>query len=217
MIKTINTILLAFALLFITACDSRSHEEQNVLQTLENYKQSILANKGSESASYVSSNTIDYYAKMIKLTLYESEESVRSKSFIDRLFILRLRAEFNATDLQQMTGKELFIYSVDHDWIGRDAVETIQITNIVITGDKATSKLVVNGQTAPFGFSFYYENNAWKLDLPSSFPFMNMALVQSIKDSGYTEEQFLNLILSDLGYPGGLSDNLWTPLLPTQE
>ena len=204
--------------LFMIGCNANSDNLKTEIKLVENsfsvYKDAILSSDGPSSTKFVSSKTFAYYSQMRDLALNSTKLELEQKNLLDRMIVLRLRAEFNGDKLNDMTGKGIFVYAVNNHWIG-DEVKSLQIRDIKITGDRANSKISQNGQSSPIGFTFYNEEGSWKIDLTSIFLASNSAFVKNAKDAGMTENQMLDYVFRALGYEKGLSDDLWLPLNPS--
>jgi len=205
--------LLIFALtLLIISCNNQTKDDQiDVKECFEGYKSSILASKGDEAVKWVDKNTLNYYDKMLKLSISGDSATVNNLGILDKLTVLTVRHRIPKEEVLKMDGNSFFIYAINSGMVGKNSVMTIEIGDIEISGDFAKGQILANGQKASLYFQFNKENNKWKIDITSIFSASIVGLKQVIKNNGLTENDF---ILNGLeGLTGRRPDlSIWRPL-----
>lgn len=166
--------------------------KKGVIACFERYQQAILTDRGADAADEVDSRTIAYYDKVLTLVHTADSTATDDLPLMDKLFVLLMRAEASAEELARMKdGRGVFIYAVQNGMVSKGSVAGASVKDVTLKGDFATSILVVNGNEAPFGFDFYLENGAWRIDLTSIFMIASLGFQQAIDNSGMGTNEFL--------------------------
>ena len=169
-----------------------------VHESFEQYRTAILAEDGETAVQYLNQTSINYYDDMLNDALYLKESEFEERTILDKLMILRLRMNFTAKELKKMNGRELIVYSIQKGWIGKSSVINIEISEETkIKGDWATIEVMQNGQGSGLNFIFQKENDIWKLDIKEIFKISNMTLAYLVKQSDYTEKEFIEMLLEN--------------------
>ncbi len=169
-----------------------------VHESFEQYRTAILVGDGETAVQYLNQASINYYDDMLKDALYLKESEFEERTILDKLMILRLRMNFTAKELKKMNGRQLIVYSIQKGWIGKSSVINIEISEeIKIKGDWATIEVMQNGQSSGLNFIFQKENDIWKLDIKEIFKISNMTLAYLVKQSDYTEKEFIEMVLEN--------------------
>ncbi len=182
--------------------------------SFNNYKKSILEGQGKEAVKYVNSKTIEYYDKELDLVINGDSSAINSLGVIDKLTVFVARHRVPKKDLLKMTGRDFFIYAVDHGMIGKNTVVTVQIGDVTVEGSFANGQMISNGQKTPLYFQFSQEENEWKVDLTSIFPQTNMALTKMISEQGLSDNDFIFQTLESLT-GRKIANDIWMPLNKT--
>ena len=111
-----------------------------------------------------------------------------------------------------MTGESLFVHAVNQGWIGKESVINNDIGDITVSGTHATGVHVSEGKASPFKWVFSLENGKWRLDLTSMMPIGDQALKQVIRESGFSEDEFLTTVLESVSGKK-VADTVWDPLI----
>src|SRR5688572_23627540 len=159
-------------------------DQDLVKKCFTNYKQAILEGRGNDAANQVDSKTIQYYGKELNLALTGDSATVNELNLLDKVTVLMVRHRIPVGQLVTMTGRDLFIYSVDNGMIGKNSVMTIELGDVKVEGNFANGQMVSGGQKTPLYFQFKKEGNEWRIDLTSLFVPSNMALTKMIEDQG---------------------------------
>ena len=167
-----------------------------VHESFELYREAILAGDGEMAVQYLNQASMDYYDDVLKAALYLKESEFEKRTILDKMMILRLRMNFTAKELKNMNGRELIVYSIQKGWIGKSSVVNIELSEETkIKGDWATIEVLQNGQGSDLNFIFQKENDIWKLDINEIFKITNMTLAYFVKQSDYTEKEFIEMVL----------------------
>ena len=185
-------------------------EVKAVKASFDNYKQAILNDRGEEAVQYVDSRTIKYYGEVLDKVKHADSATVNALALMDKVMVFSVRHRTTKEDIMSFDGKSLLVYAIRSGMVGKNSVVNSSIGEVTIEGTFAKGQYVSNGQKAPFNFSFYKEDNGWKVDLTSVFPTTNMVFRKLVDESGQTENDFLFSILETLTgkRPG---DEIWIP------
>jgi len=193
---TLTTLTLLFALTI--SMFGQKSEEKLVKEAFDNYKSSILNDKGEEAVKYVDSRTIKYYNDMLDLVRHGDSAKVEALSILDKVMVFSIRHRASREDILSFDGRTLLIYAIKSGMVGKNGVANLSIGDVTPTENFAKGQFVVNGQKAPLYFHFYKEEEKWKIDLTSLFQVSTTAFKKMVDDSGQTENEYLFSILEML-------------------
>ncbi len=197
---------------FATFSFSQTSEDTLVRAAFERYRSNLLNDRGIEAVKDVDSKTIQYYTDLLELTKTADSTKIETLSIIDKMSVLLMRLKIPKQELLSFTGRDLFIYSVDHGMVGKGGVSRSTIGKITIDGDFAVAQLEGKAAPSQIHFEFHKENEEWKLDLTSIFPMAIIVFDKLIADSGKSENEFLLLIL-EAAAGKKVTPETWRPLL----
>lgn len=183
-----------------------------IITTFNNYRDALLNEDSDAAYNSIDSKTKKYYQKILNTVLYGKAEEVKQMSSIDKIFIIRSRHQIPPEELTTFNTESYFKYAVERGWIDKSSVTEIELADIVVEGDTATTKIKKNGQIVPFGFTFRKENNQWKLDLTSIFSISNLAFQKAIEESGMSEDEFV-FYLVEVVSNSTVNNSVWNPIL----
>ena len=207
-----RTFSLFFTILICSVMTPVHANTDAVSVAFEKYKSAILASDSETAYRMIDSNTKSYYKEIIKIILYADESQSKTLPPLAKIALIQGRHQIPKDELITMNAETYFKYSVEQGWIGKNSVSDMQIADIVISHDIATSKILKGGQTAPFGFTFRKEENAWKIDLTSILPRSDQAFKQVIQSSGKNENDYIFAIIEKLSGKK-VQKSVWTPPL----
>ena len=167
--KTMKTNVIFIFLFALTLLQYTYASNQEVTQSFNDYRTAILNADAHAAYNLVDSNTKKYYSEMLKAVLYANAEQSKAMPSLAKLFILQCRHRIPEDSLTSFNGESFFKYLVMNGWIGKNSVSGLEITDISINENTATSKIKKGDKIAPFGFKFKKEELAWKIDLTSIF------------------------------------------------
>jgi hypothetical protein len=204
-----------FGLLFLgllcSGCNYKS-DLACVQEAFDGYKKAILANDGAGAVKWVSQSTLDQYQKYVDLAKHAKQEELKSLSLIDKLVVFRIKLRIPDDQWKDLTGKKVFVYAVEHDWIGKQGVRVTRIRDIDASGSEGSAQVVIREMKTPFRYRFVKEDDGWKFDLASSMDVLNQAFKSQLKQlgGGLTEEQLLfRMIESTRGK--NYTKDVWEP------
>ncbi|WP_375561779.1 hypothetical protein ACE193_04290 [Bernardetia sp. OM2101] len=194
---TTKTKILTILLLLITVqlTYGQKSEEKKVKKSFDNYKTSILNDKGKDAIKYVDSRTIQYYSDILELVKTADSTKIESLSILDKLMVFSIRHRVSKEDILSFDGKSLFIYAIKSGMVGKNSVANNSIGEVIVEDNFAKGEFVANGQKAPFYFHFYKEQGKWKIDLTSIFPISTIAFKKMADDSGENQNDYLFSLL----------------------
>ena len=169
-------------------------DKSKIALSFENLKAALLNEDGNETIKYVNSRTINYYAGILKKARTLDSIETEKLPMLDKAFVFITRHNSLKDKMEFMTDTSFFIYAVEHRMVGSigSPVGGANLDTITINKDSARAQLMVNDQRTGFPtLSFYKENNYWKVDLISLFPFSYLGMAWMVKNSGLSETRFL--------------------------
>lgn len=186
-------------------------EEKLVIKSFDNYKATILNDKGEEAVKYVDSRTIKYYSEILELVKTADSSKIETLSILDKLMVFSIRHRTPKEDILSFDGKSLFVYAIKSGMVGKNSVANSSIGEVIIESDFAKGQFIANGQKAPFFFHFYKEEGQWKIDLTSIFQVSTMALKKIADERGENQNDYLFSLLEMLtGRKPGIE--IWRPI-----
>jgi hypothetical protein len=204
--------LMVVALLFAAQGTERPADAVN--DAFEQYKSAVLANEGHVAAQVVNEATIAYFEEITQLAVCGSSSEVAARSAIDRMQIAIMRHRIPAKQLVNMSGRESFVYAVDHGWVGKNTIELIELGGMKVSEDVVEASIVLNGKTLPgAGFRFVKEDGSWKFDLVPVLASGESSLRRLAETRGVPEN---DLILQLLEAVSGVrpGSQIWEPVAP---
>ncbi len=187
------------------------NQEDLVKEAFNNYKSSILNDKGKDAVNYVDTNTIKYYEKVLELVKNADRKEISSLSLLDKLMVVLIRHTISKEDIFSFDGRRLLIYAIENGMVGKDSVMNSSIGKVSIDENFAKGEMLVNGKKNSVYFHFYKESGVWKVDLTSIFDVSNMAFKKMVEKSDQTEDDFIFLIIESSSGKKPNS-NIWEPI-----
>lgn len=161
------------------------------------YRDALLEDNGSKAAELVDAGTIKYYDEMLAHALNIPRQNLLQLDFTSKFMVLRIRHEFNKSQIEKMTGRELLVIGVERGWTSKSWVSKVkQLVNIKVELDKASASIPL-APNIPI-FHFLNESGQWKLNLLPILEMFNVAIKLQVTKSGLTEEEFIMRLLSTL-------------------
>ena len=194
-----------------TLSAQRSQTNQQLIHRAFNaYKAAILRQDGDAAVVLVDRTTLEYYSRMKALALDGSESEVKQLTPMNKIMVLSLRHRVALDELRTMTAEALFIYAVNHGWIGKNSVLDTEIGEPRVFGTDASAEYIKNRVATSLKFRFKKELGKWKLDLTSLIPIADQGMTMLIQKQGFDEDAFIiNLIESVSGKR--VSASIWQP------
>jgi len=159
--------IIAFFGLFVFGAPPSLADESDtaaIENVFESYRSALVSRDGAAARDFVSASTIDYYGFLREIALNGEPSESSQSTLIDRMSVYRIRVEWDAAELSNLSAADVFVYAVDDGWVGSN-LGALDIGGIRVFGDSATSVVVVNGQPQQWGFTFHRENGEWRIDL----------------------------------------------------
>jgi len=190
------SLLLIFA--FVLNSCSAQKEEKLVRRSFENYKSTILNDKGEEAVHYVDSRTITYYSEILAKTKNADSIEVNNLGLMDKIMVFSIRHRATKSEILSFDGKGLLIYAIKEGMVRKNSVANNTVGDVEIDGTFAKGRFIANGQKTPFYFHFYKEKDVWKIDLTSIFTIGTAAFKKMQEESGLNENEYLFSLLEML-------------------
>ncbi len=176
-------------------------EEEAIRSSFQSYREAILQGDGAKAVNFISQKTLDYYAELRDLALYGEAPRVMALDLMDRLMIISLRHRISVENLQKMNETQLFIYSVQNGWIGKESIQRLKLDGIIVESRTAKASYRFDNKKTGLSLLFYKQTtngqttdgqkNGWALDLTNVLRTGNAALEQTLKNQGRDENEFI--------------------------
>jgi len=164
--------------------------EEAIQSTFSQYRKALLESDGSKAADLVDTRTIKLYDEIRTNALEMPRQKLSQLDFISKFMVLRVRHEFSKSQIEKMSGRELFKLGVDKGWISASTVSNVErLARIKIDLHKASASIPQAPNTP--ALYFLNESGQWKLALWQSFEIANLAMKSEVEKSGLTEEEFV--------------------------
>ena len=111
-----------------------------------------------------------------------------------------------------MTGESLFVYAVNHGWIGKESGINNEVGDIAVSVTHATGVHISEGKVPPFKWVFRLKDGKWRLDLTRIMPIVDQAFKQVINGSGLSEDDFLITLIESVSGKK-VADTIWDPMI----
>ncbi|WP_294672046.1 hypothetical protein [uncultured Fluviicola sp.] len=206
-----HILFLLFLPLFGTSLLAQNSEDTLIRAVFDKYRSDLLNDRGTEAVKEVDSKTIQYYSDILELTISADSSKVETLSIMDKMSVLIMRLKISKEELLTFSGKDLFIYSVDHGMVGKSGIAKNSIGQIIVNDNFASAPLGVKGAPTEVRFEFYKESGSWKINLTSIFPLAELVFEKLIKDSGKSENELLIPII-EAATNKRVSREVWQPL-----
>jgi len=189
--------LLISLLLIITPIISSAAENESdkILECFKQYKKCIIEQNGVDFVKFMDKKSIWYHDSIVEDSLYLPQSEFAKLSMVDKYLIMRIRSTVAMGELLKMHGKELIIYTVEHEWYDKKFTGSLSIRDIQINNDTADVNVYSNDAILKTMFRFKKENGEWKFALVSYLNMQNKYLKTSQAASGMSEVDFLISIL----------------------
>jgi len=204
-------IALTLLLTWTVSTYGQKSEEKLVRKSFDNYKSSILNDKGEEAVKYVDSRTIKYYSDILELVKTADSSKVGKLSILDKLMVFSIRHRTSKEDVLSFDGKTLFVFAIKSGMVGKNSVANSSIGDVTIDSLFAKGQFIANGNKAPLYFHFYKEEQLWKIDLTSLFPISTTAFKKMADDSGQNENEYLFSLL-EMITGNKPNSQIWQPI-----
>jgi hypothetical protein len=172
-----------------------AHEE--IAAVFQEYRRALLANDGQAAWSVIDSHSQDYYAEALRDALSMPRADLDRLDLLHKFMVLRFRQEFRKPQLQQLTGREVFVLGVTNGWISKSTVQEIKTLHRVTVDDRYAAAYLQEAPTVP-AFHFIREGTEWKLSLWRNFELANAAMDQARRQSSLSERDFVIELLKNV-------------------
>lgn len=216
-----NTLIILATVLFLSSC---THNETVLIKKVFNdFNEANIAMNGELVYEYSSSETHDYFARILNHALHSDSIEVLTLGLIDKLNVLSARAMLSDEELLSISPKNFMIrlYSPGinpmDDNMAR-STRSMQLKNIAINGNKAKAELAPGGRSLPerVFIEFSKENELWKYNYMSIQLFTEQQLLQMLLQNGLSERQLIDFTYSDPSVVKKLIrpiENIWQPII----
>ena len=169
---------------------TQTPEPEEIQNTFSEYRKALLKGDSSKAAELVDKRTIEFYGQILTNSLEMPHRKLRQLDYLSKFLVLRVRHEFNKSQIEKMSGLDLFKLGIDNGWISPSTVSNVdRLVKIKVDLYKASASVSKFPNTP--AFYFLKESGQWKLALWQSFELVNLAMRLAVERSGLTEEEFI--------------------------
>jgi hypothetical protein len=83
------------------------------------------------------------------------------------------------------------VHGVDQGYIDESSVAENQLGDIRIDGERGFAQMVVQSRPSDVDYEFVRVGQDWKFDLAATIPLANSTFMQTARESGLTEDEFV--------------------------
>lgn len=209
-----NALCVLLPLVLLTSCgrqnQSSSGPEAEVRVAWAEFKDASLSGNGDVAANRVTRATHEYYDEIRRLALRANRKDLQTFVFAKRYTVLGMRLRVPKAQLNTMSGRDLFVHSIDRGWIGKNSATDVGIGAVTVTGDHARAVATEAGRPTGQYLHFIKEGGVWRLDMMQLMTVVNVAFDQMLRESGMSEDEFTK---ESLEATTGMmvTEALWTP------
>jgi hypothetical protein len=171
-------------------------KSESIFKVFSAYKEALLAADGVEACNLVCAETIGWYSDSIKEALNLDRKELSQQDILKKFTIVRMRHEFPKKEVEQMSGKDMFILGVKKGWVGFASIPNTNLDRVEEKEDTAIGYMAAAPDTP--AFFFIKENGQWKISLVGSFPLIIKTLKHYIDSKGMTEDEWIISTLNNL-------------------
>lgn len=167
-------------------------EAAAVRDSFLDYKAAILGGDGETAAELVTARTHALYRGFADSALTLDKPGLDGLHVMDRMSVMQLRHQMTRRQLEGMSGSEIVAYAVDQGWIGKDGAARLQVGDFTVDGDFASAPILGgDGKETLLRMRFAHEDGVWRLDLVELMALTRVAIVQAIRQTGMSEDEFI--------------------------
>ncbi len=204
-------LVVALLVSFLVGSAAHATSEADIRATFDRYRKAAVNKDGAAAALEVDAATAQYFGRIRSDALVAPD--VHGLPILDKIFVLRARAELTADQLSAFDGRALVAHALTNGWIVTTQLGRASLSDIHVEGDRASALLIVAKVVAPDPFVFHREKARWHIDLTTFNAASGRALATLAASRHLSEDQLaLRMLAEILGHPAPAS--VWSPVLP---
>jgi hypothetical protein len=149
------------------------------------------------------------YATLLDKIKQLDSSQLSKEEFATKLFILEIRQILSPDQIHKLNNQSLLIVAINNGISNNNNIGNSSVDKIIITDSSAKAAMNINKKASPFIYSFYKENNLWKIKLRAS---PHISYQQLFPDSTISENDYINNQLQQLSGEKP-SNTIWHPIL----
>lgn len=159
-----------------------------VQESFAKLKGALRDGDGNVAASLVTPATFDLYERCRRLSLDSADTDLETLPQLEVFLIFQLRWLLDRETLKSMNGAEVFSWGVQNGLVRKQTLELIELDNVQVHGNKATSTLFNRGQpVTDLVFDFELHNGIWKLNFEKMLRTLEIGFAELRKNAGKTK------------------------------
>lgn len=175
--------------LFVPFQSPSATPAEQVSNAFQQYKSALLHRDGEGAWNLLDSHTANFYSRIVQDAASLPRRDFERLDPMHKLMVLRLRLEFRKPELQNLTGRDIFLVAVTNGWMSRSSVERVERFHSVGIKDQYATAYLPEAPRTP-AFHFIKEGGEWKLSLWKSFEAINAELRRIKHQSRLSERDF---------------------------
>jgi len=187
-------------------------EKEAVTKCFNDYKEAVIEGQYQKAIELVDSHSLAYYQKLHQWVLQGSKTRIDSLNIFDKLTVLLIRQTVAPEELKNHDPQKLLIHSFESGMLGAETLKENSLGEILIDGNNAQARLLVNELKTPAYYQFYKTNEGWHLDITSIFPQSAQAFKQMAKRNKMDENSYVLALVEAISGEKPKA-NLWEPII----
>jgi hypothetical protein len=181
-------------------------DDAEIRRVFASYRSAIERADGARAAALLDRDTIEFYDRMHKAALDMPGDEVRARPLVERLTIVAMRAGKSRAQLTAMSTRDVLAAAIVQG-SGTATVQGVEISDIVVDGDRASATPRKGGLALPLRFHFRRESGGWRFDLTQLLAGVDQMLKGQLK--GMSEDDLIRAYVASVG--GAVDETMWEP------
>jgi hypothetical protein len=151
-------------------------QRQAIAATVNGYIDALAARDPASAASWVTSNTFEFYDGLRQLALTSKRSELEQHSLMEIVMVLELRIRFTKAELEQTKGRALF----DDAITAGMSAEPLPLDDVWIDESAGRAEVRMDGQAVLW---LVPEQGRWCVDLPAMIAGLNPMIEAQLADA----------------------------------
>ncbi|MFK7907962.1 MAG: hypothetical protein AB8B69_22715 [Chitinophagales bacterium] len=189
-------------------------EVTEIQESYQKYKAAILESNGQNAFESIDQTSTDHYKKLLDWALNGSKSKIESLDPVDMFMVLSVRKRVDKNELKKMSGKDLFIYTIENEWTNKGTVSKTELGEIQKRGENtARAPMSVNmANTNTFvEFTRVDKDAEWRMNLISLSQNVNGQLIRMAGDRNKTESELVIDMIKQITN-SEVGEDIWDPI-----
>ncbi len=198
-----------------------NNDKEEIINTFNDFNNANIELNGEKLYELSDSESHNYYEDLLTKILELDSIGVSKLNLTDKINLLSARSVIKESELKKINSKDLMIKMYTEvntmDTVKINAIKKMEIANIRIENEKATSDFATNGKvlSPKVNLKFSKENGKWKYNVISMAEFTEKQLKSICEQNGFSHMDFIKLIFADPNVQDKKIkelNNIWNPI-----